>query len=118
MTPIIRIGRQIVDSGGAMPSLDWMLIEREQPLRHMVDAAKAASESKGSILLLFGEAGIGKTSLLEVFREEISSACKVYWGGCDALYTPRPFGPLHDMGGDLGPAVENLLSGSASAPCA
>jgi ATP/maltotriose-dependent transcriptional regulator MalT len=82
----------------------------------MTEAARAASDSKGSILLLFGEAGIGKTSLLEAFREDISSACQVYWGGCDALYTPRPFGPLHDMGSDLGPAVENLLSGSASAP--
>ncbi|MBR9835822.1 MAG: AAA family ATPase, partial [Alphaproteobacteria bacterium] len=82
----------------------------------MAEAAKAASESKGSILLLFGEAGIGKTSLLEHFREGAGPENRVYWGGCDALFTPRPFGPLHDMGKELGPEVQNLLSQHASAP--
>lgn len=93
-----------------------MLIEREQQLQRLTEAAKAASESKGSIVLLFGEAGIGKTSLLERFRDGITPTNRVYLGGCDALYTPRPFGPLHDMGSDLGPDIQSLLSQHASAP--
>lgn len=93
-----------------------MLLERDAPLNLMLEQAKAATEGRGAIILLFGEAGIGKTSILQKFRSSIGSDARVVWGGCDALFTPRPFGPLHDMGQDLGTDAQALLRAGASAP--
>src|SRR3954447_24337709 len=63
------------------------------------------SDGEGHCVFLSGEAGIGKTSLLKVFRNELKNRCKIYQGTCDALFTPRPLAPLYDillqMGHDL-----------------
>ncbi len=57
----------------------------------------------GRVVLLSGEAGIGKTSVVREFCAEVDRP--VLWGACDALRTPRPLGPLRDIartaGGDL-----------------
>jgi len=52
--------------------------------------------------LISGEAGIGKTALVQAFLRSAASGARVRWGACDALFTPRPLGPLHDMAGQLG----------------
>ena len=49
----------------------------------------------GRVVLVTGEAGIGKTSLVRRFRDE--SPRTVLWGECDAMRTPRPLGPVRDM---------------------
>ena len=46
--------------------------------------------------LVSGEAGIGKTSLVEQFAAR-RRAPRVLWGACEALSTPHPLGPLHDV---------------------
>ena len=33
------------------------------------------------------------------------------WSGCEALFTPRPLGPLYDVAGALGAEVDALLAG-------
>ncbi|TVZ00233.1 hypothetical protein EAS64_36870 [Trebonia kvetii] len=48
----------------------------------------------GRVVLVSGEAGIGKSSLVRRFRDE--SARTVLWGECDAMRTPRPLGPVRD----------------------
>ncbi|MEQ9316579.1 MAG: AAA family ATPase, partial [Henriciella sp.] len=93
-----------------------MLFERDAPLKLMLDQARAATEGWGSIILLYGEAGIGKTSILQEFRRLVGQDARVVWGGCDALFTPRPFGPLHDMGHDLGREAHAMLNARVSAP--
>src|SRR6266511_2568999 len=61
--------------------------------------------SRGRVLLVSGEAGVGKTALLRQFCEECRQSARILWGGCDPLFTPRPLGPLlvvaEDAGGDL-----------------
>ena len=47
------------------------------------------------LVLVSGEAGIGKTVLLREFTEH--SSVPVLWGMCDSLSTPRPLGPLRDV---------------------
>jgi hypothetical protein len=54
-------------------------------------------------VLVTGEAGIGKTVLMRAFVE--TASVPTSWGMCDSLSTPRPLGPLHDVAGELGPAV-------------
>lgn len=65
----------------------------------MSAALSCALGGKGSTVLVYGEAGIGKTTLLRAaFGGAVApSRQRVGWGGCEALFSPRPLGPLHDM---------------------
>jgi DNA-binding CsgD family transcriptional regulator len=87
------------------------LLERAEQLR-MLDEALATVEerSEGRLVLVAGEAGAGKTALLRRFAAEQERAARMLWGACDALFTPRPLGPLLDVaratGGGFGELVE------------
>lgn len=72
------------------------LLERERYLADLAAWLHAAAESGGCIALVAGEAGIGKTMLLQEFAARQHGA-RVLWGACDALFTPRPLAPLHDI---------------------
>ncbi|MGB5721748.1 MAG: AAA family ATPase, partial [Woeseiaceae bacterium] len=87
-----------------------MLVEREQNVQELLDLAKNAASGRGAIALIGGEAGLGKTSLLEEMRLRASADSTVVWGGCDALFTPRALGPIHDMAQALGREVSQLLA--------
>ncbi|MDX6641399.1 MAG: hypothetical protein QOF12_2410 [Solirubrobacteraceae bacterium] len=69
----------------------------------------AARGGQGRVALVYGEAGIGKTTLVRRFCEDAGDSAAVLWGACDALFTPRPLGPLLDIaldvGGELGAAL-------------
>ena len=91
-----------------------MLLEREAPLDALLAAARRAAAGRGCMVLLEGEAGIGKTSLLREFTARVDSGCRVLWGWCEALFTPRPLGPLQDMAHLLDPRVGALLDQDAA----
>jgi DNA-binding CsgD family transcriptional regulator len=78
---------------------DQTLLERDEPLAVLSNAV-----GTGSMILVGGEAGIGKTSLV---RQVARGVTPVWLGACDPLETPRPLGPLVDM-------VPDILSGSPS----
>jgi DNA-binding CsgD family transcriptional regulator len=78
------------------------LLEREGPLRELETALKYAQQGEGRLALVSGEAGIGKTALIQRFLQNHRTTVRVLWGACDALFTPRPLGPVHDMAGPLG----------------
>lgn len=73
------------------------LLEREPFFQQLQDTLAEVTRGHGRVALVSGEAGIGKTSLVEQFAETGRGGCRVLWGGCDALFTPRPLGPLHDI---------------------
>jgi ATP/maltotriose-dependent transcriptional regulator MalT len=73
------------------------LLERERCLLDLADWLDAAAESGGVVALVAGEAGIGKTTLLQQFARQQRRVPRVLWGACDALFTPRPLAPLHDI---------------------
>ena len=52
---------------------------------------------RGRLVLLSGEAGVGKTALIRAFCESHGHGVDVVWGACDALFTPRPLGPFLDI---------------------
>ena len=69
------------------------LIERDdalQALRTLLNSAGSA----GHLVLLAGEAGVGKTSVL---RATAAAGPGVWWGECDALQTPQALRPLLDI---------------------
>jgi predicted ATPase len=72
------------------------LLEREHCLSELNSRLHAAVNGRGCIALMSGEAGIGKTSLLQEFARKQQSV-RILWGGCDALFTPRPLAPLYDI---------------------
>ena len=73
------------------------LIERDSFLHTLRTKFDSIRNSDGHCLLLSGEAGIGKTSLVRVFCNEVKNNCKILQGSCDALFTPRPLAPLYDI---------------------
>ena len=83
------------------------LLERDHPLAVLCDRARRAAAGRGSVVLLAGEAGIGKTVLLREFAAQ--APVPVLWGMCDSLSTPRPLGPLRDVARELGPEVTAVL---------
>ena len=90
------------------------LLEREPLLASMLAALNRATSGRGGTVLVEGEAGIGKTSLLQEFAARAAGGSLVAWGWCEALVTPRPLGPLQDMGRALDPKVGELLEQGAS----
>jgi DNA-binding CsgD family transcriptional regulator/tetratricopeptide (TPR) repeat protein len=66
----------------------------------------------GCIALVRGEAGVGKTFLLNEFSKQ-QRETRVLWGACDALFTPRPLGPLYDVARQAqGPLLAAIDSGA------
>lgn len=73
------------------------LIEREDFLQILEMKFESVVNGEGHCILLSGEAGIGKTSLIKTFYKEKKDCCKIYQGTCDALFTPRPLAPIFDI---------------------
>lgn len=61
-------------------------MERKQFLQALTDYAGEASTGSGRFVLLAGEAGVGKTALLEAFRG-LHQELRWWWGACDAHST-------------------------------
>jgi predicted ATPase len=85
------------------------LLERDQELATLVDAAREAAAGTGSIVLLHGEAGIGKTSLVSAIRSQLPDGTRMLVGSCDALSTPRSLGPFRDLAAAVGPRLAQAL---------
>jgi DNA-binding CsgD family transcriptional regulator/tetratricopeptide (TPR) repeat protein len=73
------------------------LLEREQFLEELEAIFAEVVGGRGRFVLVSGEAGIGKTSLIERFAETHQKQARVLCGACDALFTPRALGPLYDI---------------------
>lgn len=73
------------------------LVERDEFLCVLDESLRQVTEGHGRAVLVSGEAGIGKTSLVERFVERRPTAVRTLWGACEALFTPRPLGPLYDI---------------------
>lgn len=90
-----------------------MLLERESAISCFLQCAKYA-ESSGKILLIKGEAGIGKTALLEHMCNHSDIEFPFLWSGCDPLFTPRPYAPFHDIADFLQSDLIKLLAETQS----
>ena len=75
-----------------MPSL----LERQAELDALGTAVERAGTGRGSAILVLGEAGIGKTSLVHAFLAAAAGRARVLAGACEDLLTPRALGPLRD----------------------
>lgn len=90
------------------------LLEREPFLLTLDELFAQAAEGRGQVALISGEAGIGKTSLMECFLARHQSGMRSLWGACEALFTPRPLGPLYDIASDVHSPLQTLLGGEGN----
>jgi DNA-binding CsgD family transcriptional regulator/tetratricopeptide (TPR) repeat protein len=88
------------------------LVERESALAELAGRAARARAGDGGLVLVAGEAGVGKTALLERLACDLPDA-RWSWGACDGLFTPRPLGPLFDVAAQLGGPLEELCRAGA-----
>lgn len=87
-----------------------MLLEREGLLETLHGHLGDAIRGTGSIVLVAGEAGAGKTSLVRAFVGSLDESHLVIQGACDPLSTPRPLSPLHDFATDAGSGLGDLIT--------
>lgn len=107
------------------------LLERDAALDELHQALRHTRHGLDQTVLLAGAPGIGKSSLIEVFLHQVRAATlsqgpkngstqtaeglQVLWGGCEALSTPRPLGPLYDMAALSPPALAQALQNTPQA---
>ncbi len=77
------------------------LLERESQLVALSQYADDARRGHGRLVLLSGEAGVGKSAILEQLAHELTED-RWIWSACDGLFTPPALGPLLDVAGQLG----------------
>lgn len=90
------------------------LLERDDALAALHGAYSEARAGSGRLVLVGGEAGIGKTSLVRAFTAAVGGSSRVLEGACDALFTPRPLGPFADVAARTNGELRVLIERSAS----
>jgi DNA-binding CsgD family transcriptional regulator len=94
------------------------LLERAAELAVLDSALVEAAAGAGSVVLVFGEAGIGKTSLARAFlRDAANGRARILAGACDDLLSPRALGPFREAAraAGSGPLATALAEGDRDA---
>jgi DNA-binding CsgD family transcriptional regulator/tetratricopeptide (TPR) repeat protein len=85
------------------------MLERDAELAALAHAAREAADRHGSVVLVKGEAGIGKSSLVEALRSHLPAGGRMLVGYCDDLATPRTLGPFRDLVGSVGTELSRAV---------
>ena len=85
-----------------------MLLERDEQLDDLTSFSAGAAAQGGGVVLVGGEAGIGKTTLVRAFARQYDGTVLV--GACEPLTTPRPLQPLHDIAHQTGGRFGALMA--------
>ena len=86
------------------------LLERDDALVVLHSSLSEVRSGVGRMLLVSGEAGIGKTALVRSFTASVRGSARVLEGACDALAAPRPLGAFVDIGGGSGDRLRELVA--------
>ncbi|MBZ5741196.1 ATP-binding protein [Nocardioides mangrovi] len=77
------------------------LLERASALTALREYAAEAATGSGRLVLVAGEAGVGKSTLVDALRAQLDDA-RWYTGACDGQFVPRPLGPFLEIAAALG----------------
>src|SRR5262245_14023477 len=91
------------------------LLEREAFLKELDRLLGEAASGQGRLVFLGGEAGVGKTALVRRLGDSARKTARVLFGDCEPLSTPRPLGPVLDIAGAAGGALERLVQDAGQA---
>jgi len=77
------------------------LLERQAQVGELARLLHEAGTSAGKIAFVSGEAGAGKSALIEEFTQQKVRSARLLWGSCDALQTSRVLGPVNEVAAGL-----------------
>jgi len=78
------------------------LFERADELAVLVERlAGVEATGTGHVVLLRGEAGVGKTALVREFCARRAGSATIAAGACEPLFAPRPLGPFLEIARSL-----------------
>jgi DNA-binding CsgD family transcriptional regulator len=86
------------------------IVERDAELSALAGVVGSAARGEGSVVLISGEAGIGKSSLVEAVRAQLPAEGRMLVGYCDDLATPRTLGPFRDLVGSVGTELSQAVT--------
>ena len=98
-SPESQPARESQPTGESQPTPRREVLERDAELSVLADAVRTAAGGAGSVALVMGEAGIGKSSPVEALRVRLTGEGTMLVGYCDDLATPRTLGPFRDLVG-------------------
>ena len=90
------------------------LLERQNQLAELTRLLHEAGTGAGKIALVAGEAGAGKSALVEQFSRQSARTARVLWGHSDALQTSRVLGPVNELVAGLGMPPDTAPQSSSS----
>jgi DNA-binding CsgD family transcriptional regulator/tetratricopeptide (TPR) repeat protein len=108
-----RRRRSPVRTLGSATGSEALLERSEQTAALTVALDAVVSESAGRLVLVGGEAGVGKTALLREFCDSNAKEARILWGACEPLLTPGPLGPLFDVAEVARGELEELVARGA-----
>jgi DNA-binding CsgD family transcriptional regulator/tetratricopeptide (TPR) repeat protein len=73
------------------------LLERQSQLEELTHRLREAAAGAGKVVFVAGEAGAGKSVLVEQFVQQAPRGACVLWGHSDALRTSRVLGPINEV---------------------
>src|SRR4051812_46482909 len=82
------------------------LLERDHHLDHLTEHLRQAEAGYGRVVLVGGEAGVGKSTLVDAFCGRFADGAEVLRTWCDALSTPGPLGAVRDLAPPLGLQID------------
>jgi transcriptional regulator with XRE-family HTH domain len=102
------------DSTAAGTHQRLRLIERQPFLDRLDEFLADVNAGQGRFVLLGGEAGVGKSVLVQSFGDSARHRARVLIGACDPLSTPTALGPLLDVADAFGEPLTSLLANAAA----
>ena len=84
------------------------LLERDAEVRALAQAATSVAADGGRLVLIEGEPGVGKTSLVRAFLDGLPEGTPVWYGRCDDLVPAQPLGAIHEAIRSVSPAGDAL----------
>jgi DNA-binding CsgD family transcriptional regulator/tetratricopeptide (TPR) repeat protein len=115
---MMKAGGLGMPNGGQEPAASAFergeLLERSDQLSALADSLDVViAEAAGALVFVGGEAGVGKTVLLQAFCDQKRASARILWGACEALLTPGPLGPFFDLAEVTRGELEELVSSGA-----
>ncbi len=85
------------------------LLERDDALALLRRARQDSAAGRGRCVVVSGEAGIGKSALLDAWLAAAPRHPRLLRAACEDLQTPRPLGPFVDLADELPPSLGAAL---------
>jgi DNA-binding CsgD family transcriptional regulator len=108
----------VVAAGLSSPSTTGPLVERDGVLAELAEYADSALWGAGRLVMIQGEAGIGKSSVIRAFCDDFRGGTLAI-SHCDPVSAPVPLGPILDLcdclDQDVRAQLEGAISGEAGA---